>query len=137
MNIQNYIDIVSLLCYTIINKERKAAACKCRKVKIMSNTVKIDKTTYSNYGGVIFKNIPAKDRKKLDKIFNVDTTKTYETVEEFITNHNVKTEERISKKGTLMIKVYYPNGNVREYQKSMINQRLAEIMISEYQKYNI
>ena len=51
--------------------------------------------------------------------------RNFETVAEYIENHDVKTERRTSKKGVELIKVFYPTGKVAEYEASRIDSTVA------------
>lgn len=70
-----------------------------------------------------------KDWKTLGKILNPTLSECdnkIPTVAEYIEAHpDVKTERRISKKGTELIKVYYPTGKVTEYPVQHINNTAA------------
>ena len=68
-----------------------------------------------------------KDTEKLYTLLNPEPIKFsgLVSVEEYIETHDVKTEERISKKGTKLIKVFYENGTIKEYPKNMIGRITA------------
>lgn len=56
-----------------------------------------------------------RDLNKLSKLFGYGKSEKPETVAEYIERTGVKTERRISKRGTELIKVFYQNGAVKEY----------------------
>lgn len=64
--------------------------------------------------------MPERDLLKLGKMFNHPHRPT-ETLAEHIATNNLKTEERTTARGIVLIKVYFRNGIVREYEKSHIN----------------
>lgn len=58
--------------------------------------------------------------------FEKKTKSSVQTVKEYIESHpEVKTERRISKKGTELIKVYYPTGVTKEYPVEHIERTCA------------
>lgn len=57
----------------------------------------------------------------LGKMLNTETPEHVETLAEHIAAHNLKTEERTSKRGVELVKVFFENGIVREYEKARIN----------------
>ena len=67
-----------------------------------------------------------KDSMILARMLNTEpVTKTWETVAEYIKRTNCKTEERVSKRGTKLIKVLYENGTVKEYPLEHIERTIA------------
>lgn len=61
--------------------------------------------------------------KGLEKIFDVDKPKCdIPTVKEYLEAHEeVKREVFISKKGNEVLRVYYPNGKIIDYEKSRVD----------------
>lgn len=62
-----------------------------------------------------FYGIPKRYLDKLEKMTSVGKVEKPETVAEYIKRTGVKTERRISKRGTELIKVFYLSGTVKEY----------------------
>ena len=62
----------------------------------------------------------------LEKMLNVEhvpTERRIPSVKEYIEAHpEVKTEERVSKKGVELIKLFLPNGKAVEYEKRFIDR---------------
>jgi hypothetical protein len=59
------------------------------------------------------------------RIMNPGKAEKPETLAEYIKRTGCKTEERTSKKGVELIKVYFENGKVAEYEKKHINTTIA------------
>lgn len=70
-----------------------------------------------------------KNWRTLGKILNPTQTDhgvKFETVAQYIKSHpSVKTERRISSKGTPLVKVFYPTGKIKEYPESLIDRTTA------------
>lgn len=66
-----------------------------------------------------------RDWKTLGKLLTTSHVSRVETLAEHIEKHNLKTEERTSKRGVRLIKVYFENGVVREYEKAHIDTTKA------------
>lgn len=71
------------------------------------------------------KALTPKNRKALKKIMNPGKVEKPETLAEYIQRTGCKTEERTSKKGVELIKVYFENGKIAEYEKKHINTTTA------------
>jgi hypothetical protein len=67
------------------------------------------------------KALTPKNREALKKIMNPGKVEKPETLAEYIQRTGCKTEERTSKKGVELIKVYFENGKIAEYEKKHIN----------------
>lgn len=65
------------------------------------------------------------------RMFHVPRVEPVETVAGYIARTGCKTEERISKKGTPLVKVYYENGETREYEKGRLNTTSAYKTLEE------
>ena len=82
------------------------------------------KKTLADY----YKGLSARDKAAFRRVTGADikpTESRFQTVAEYISTHEVKTERRISKKGTELIKVFYENGTVKEYPIEHINRTTA------------
>ena len=67
------------------------------------------------------KALTPKNRKALKNIMNPGKAEKPETLAEYIDRTGCKTEERTSKKGVELIKVYFENGKIAEYEKKHIS----------------
>ena len=72
-----------------------------------------------------------KNKAAWDHIFSVPNAEPMESLAEYIHRTGCRTEERTSKNGTLMIKVYFENGDVKEYEKSRIDTIYAYLDLEE------
>ena len=80
-----------------------------------------------------------KNKAAWDHMFHIPKVEPVETVAGYIARTGCKTEERISKKGTRLVKVYYENGETREYEKARLNtisayKTLGELMRDSNEK---
>lgn len=62
-----------------------------------------------------------RDWKKVEKLLNQPTPPHTETLKEHIKKNNLTTEERTSTRGIQLVKVYFANGLVREYEKKHLD----------------
>lgn len=77
-------------------------------------------------GRVTLAGMSHKDSMILARMMNTKSvTKTWETVAEYIERTGCKTEKRVSKKGTELIKVFYENGTIKEYPLEYIDRTTA------------
>ena len=72
-----------------------------------------------------------KNKAAWDRTFHVPKVEPVETVAGYIARTGCKTEERISKNGTPLVKVYYENGETREYEKDRLNTTSAYKTLGE------
>ena len=88
----------------------------------MKNNNKIQNaTTIKEY----YNGLTKKNRAAWDHIFNNGKTTPPETLAEYIARTGCRTETRKSKNGVDLIKVYFENGKIAEYQKDKINTTTA------------
>ncbi len=66
-----------------------------------------------------------KDKAAWDRIFKGGKSEKPETLAEYIQRTGCKTETRFSKKGVELVKVYFENGKIAEYEKSHLNTTTA------------
>lgn len=75
-----------------------------------------------------YKGLSKRDKEAFKRVWGADTKKTnrqFQTVAEYISTHNVKTEYRTSKKGEQLVKVFYENGTIKEYPVKHIDSTTA------------
>lgn len=77
--------------------------------------------------GDCLRQMSQKDRDALARVLgaNHSTPHPLQTVEQYLSTHEVKTERRTSKRGVELIKVHYSSGKVKEYEFARINKTCA------------
>lgn len=85
----------------------------------------VERIKEANTMAAYVKALTPKNREALKKIMNPGEVKKPETLAEYIKRTGCKTEERTSKKGVELIKVYFENGKIAEYEKKHINTTTA------------